>query len=64
MAELYDDICDVFQSNMYFETYDHHMGQDENPFGIRTERENSVLTQGGKIYRRCFIRTHEKVTET
>lgn len=61
VEELSKNICCLFASNPCFQPVDEFASQ--NPFGIPTERENSVIRLGRFIYRALFERKAETLEE-
>ncbi len=52
IQELHENIFNIFISNPHFKIVDKQV--EQNPFGIMTEREISVLRQGRPVYRTIF----------
>jgi len=61
VEELFENICGLFADNTCFQVVDELV--EQNPFGILTERENSVIRLGRYIYRSIFERKAEKPCE-
>jgi len=61
VEELFKNICGLFADNSYFQVVDEWV--EQNPFGIPTDRENSVIRLGRFIYRALFERKAEATEE-
>lgn len=57
VEELSKNICSLFSKDSKFQIVDEML--ERNPFGIPTERENSVIRLGRNIYRTIFERRTE-----
>ncbi len=61
IQELHENIYETFTNNPHFEVEGTQL--EQNPFGIMTEREISVLRLGRYVYRTIFIRKSDRLKE-